>query len=409
MTITIGARFVNKARLHVPWIGRWVLIAHFDGPLPSDKVTVQWGKTALVGSIVPTKSGTVLGSSIATIVGGAGWHQEPPETWLVDTMADPTRIAQQLAQAVGETISIEAGSIRQGRAAYSRARQQASKTITDLLSPSALWWVDYDGNTQTAIDRPRQSLKSSIVLNADPTGSRATLDIEEPSEAPIGGEIADGRERFAGPRRIRELDMEADEHGVRATATFELPNTKAPRLASLVSETAQSATPEPHATWRAAAVQSVDAQRRVSLRLDTRDRELPDPVPVPAWCGVPGVSAEVYGGTRTMLAFDYHDPSAPLAALWSPHGQTGHVPKKVYHEAAEEIRFVGSSPGVVRVGALPLALAHAIDLQSLLGALQGLGAVLGGNPDPSVAAVGAALTSAVAGVTVTPTTRMEAE
>lgn len=57
--ITIGPRIVHRAKLFLPWAGRWVLRAWFTGAIPSGKVTVQWGQTKLVGSIVAERSGEV--------------------------------------------------------------------------------------------------------------------------------------------------------------------------------------------------------------------------------------------------------------------------------------------------------------------------------------------------------------
>lgn len=370
MTITLGARLVHRARLHVPWIGRWVLRVWFDGTPPSGRATVQWGNTALVGSVLPEKSGVVAGEGVATIVGGVGWHDTPPSTWLIDSMAATDRVAQQLAQAIGETLVIGAGALRPGRVAFARAEQPATSTLISLLAEGALWWVCFDGTTQAAVDRAAPAVSSSIVLEYLADERCAKVDIEEPSQAPLGGELPDAGERFAGPQRIRGLDIAADENGVEAWVSFEEPLGPAPRVASLVESLARPSSPPPHATWRAATVQSQDAQRRPSLRLEERDKELSDPLPVPSWCGVPGVSAEVFSGTRTLLAFDRADPTNPLSALWSPYGQTGHVPRKVYHEAHEDLRFVGTSAGVGRFGVVTLPVAKAQALLTYLIALE---------------------------------------
>jgi hypothetical protein len=320
--------------------------------------------------VLPTKSGAVVGEGVATIVGGAGWHETPPATWLVDAMAAPARVAQQLAQAVGETLVIAPGALRPGRAAFARAEQPASQTLISLLAEGALWWVGFDGVTQAAPDRPSPTLSADLVLEHRADERSARLDVEEPSQAPIGGQIPGAGERFSGPQRIRSLDMMADEEGVEAWVSFALPESTAPRLASLVEAVGRPSGPAPHATWRAATVQSQDAQRRASLRLEERDKELGDPLPVPSWCGVPGVSAEVFSGTRTLLAFDRADATNPLSALWSPYGQTGHVPKRVFHEAHEEIRLLGASSPAAKVlvgldvpaPPAPVALAPQIDL-----------------------------------------------
>lgn len=364
-TIAIGRRLVHRARFHGTWIGRWVLRVWFDGEPPTGKVTVHWGSTQLPGTVLQNKSGASVGEGVATIVGGAGWHNEPPATWLVNAMATPAQVAHQLAQAVGENLVVSAGALRPGRLAYARARQPASDTLRDLLADGALWWVELDGTTRAATDHPSPALSSDIVLEYDPEARVAKLDILEPSQVPIGGVIPAASERFP-ELRIYSIDIEASEEGVLTMARTEPPVADVPHVAALLQSVMAGAPVPAHATWRTATVQSQDAQRRPSLRFEERDKELADPLPVRAFCGVPGVSAEVFTGTRTLLAFDRADPTNPIAAMWSPFGEPGHVPRKVYHEAAEEIRFFIQSSGIMRVGLVTQAVALAPLLQTYL-------------------------------------------
>lgn len=366
--ITLGPRLITKAKLFVPWAGSWVLEVWFDGTPPSGKVTVQWGKTAITGTVVATKSGAVVGQGVATIVGGVGWQQSPPATWLIDTMAQPARVAQQLAVIVGETLIAAPGSIREGRAAFSRAAQPASLTLGETLAPNAFWYVDFLGTTHTALDRAVPAVDPAIVLDYDPQSRTATLAIEDPSEAPIGAAIPAAGERFPEPQRIRELTLSADENGVHAIAAFELfPGS---RLAVLLESLAQRAKPQPHTTLRVATVQSQDAQGRVALRLEDRDKKLSDPLPIPIWPGVPGTSAELYSGTRMLLAFDRADPTKPLAALFSPKGEAGHVPKKVFLEANDLIHLLGASLGVAKIGLITQPVALATSLTAYLSVVE---------------------------------------
>lgn len=138
MNIVLGTRLCHRGKIYVPWAGRPVLRVWFDGIAPSGLVTVQWGNTPIVGTVLPSKSGDVVGEGVATIVCGAGWHETPQSAWLIDTTASPARVAQQVAELVDETLVIGANSIRQGRSAYARADRPASETLLDLLAESAL-------------------------------------------------------------------------------------------------------------------------------------------------------------------------------------------------------------------------------------------------------------------------------
>jgi hypothetical protein len=406
--ITIGPRIVHRAKLFLPWVGRWVLRAWFTGTVPSGKVTVQWGQAKLVGTVVADKSGEVVGESVATIVGGIGWQNEPPAVWLVDNSASPAKVAQQLAQAVGETLEVSSGALRAGRNAYARPEATAAEILESSLVDGAPWWIGLDGKARAALDRPSPIFDPARVVEFDAEARTCTLEIDEPSNL-IGATIAASGERVPFHVRIFEAEITADETGVHCRARLEKPTSTAPTISAHLEALMRNQSPAPHATWRGATVQSQSAKREVSLRLDERDKELSDPLPVPAWCGVPGVSAEVFSGTRTMLAFDRHDPTNPFAALWSPYGQTGHVPKKVYHEANEELRFLASSAGVGKFGAATLPLVQAAEVTRLVGTLQALGASLSLSPVPEVVAVGAAITAAFLGYTVASTTKLEAQ
>jgi hypothetical protein len=214
-------------------------------------------------------------------------------------------------------------------------------------------------------------------------------------------------ERLLTDQRIREVTFEADEHGVWAWAEcggIAKPEGLQDFLEDIVAE--QTA----FSHFRGATIQDQDRFGKVSLRLEERDRELADPLPMSPWYGVPGVSADLYLGTRTMLAFDRADPSNPFAALFSPLGQTGHVPKTVRHEANEEIRFVKESTGIVRVGngaVRPVALAPPVD--STKSALTTFATALStATTVPQVAAAGLALKTALALIPSSAATKLEA-
>jgi hypothetical protein len=407
MNIVLGSRLCHRAKLYIPWAGRPVLRVWFDGLAPSGRVTVQWGNTPITGTVMPAKSGDVVGEGCATIVCGIGWHQEPPAAPLIDAAAAPIEVARQLAGLVGETLTIGLGSIREGRAAYARANRLASETLMDLLATNALWWVTLAGATHTATDRPTSSVSGDLVTFYDPESRRVKLDAEEPSLVPIGATIEAVAERFPVAQRIRELHFEANENGVETWAELAEPTRPLPKL---MEQLEPHIVERPHQYLRGATVQSQDAQGRVSLRLEERDKELADPLPVPAWCGTPGVSAEVFSGTRTLLGFDRADPTNPFAALWSPLGQAGHVPNIVRHEAFARIEMVAASAGKVHVGTptVPVALAPPVD--SIKAALVTFAAALGSATTiAQVAAAGTALGSALAAVPAIGATKLEAQ
>lgn len=127
--------------------------------------------------------------------------------------------------------------------------------------------------------------------------------------------------------------------------------------------------------------------------------------------GVPGVTSDPTPGETPIVAFVGQD-GTPYVIARAAEGMPGHVPLEVRHDATTAIRLLSktdSAGAKVYVGSTTFALARATDLQSLLTALQTLGASLALSPVPEVAAVGAALTTALQDLTVTPTAKLEAQ
>lgn len=127
--------------------------------------------------------------------------------------------------------------------------------------------------------------------------------------------------------------------------------------------------------------------------------------------GVPGVTSEPKEGEQVVVMFVGKD-EIPYVIARASEQMPGHIPKQVYHDAERAIRFVSkpaSLAGIVYVGSTTFPLARAADLQALVVALQTLGATLEASGDPSVVIVGAAITAALTGFTVTPTAKLEAE
>ncbi len=414
--VSVNGRACHRAELVIPWSGCWVLRVWLDGPPPAGRVTVAWGGSTLVGTVQADAQGSFLGEGSCVIVGGAGWSSTPRALWLQND--DPgglssAAVAQQLAREIGESLVLDSSALRPGRVAHARARQPAALTLGALLAAGAVWWVDLDGTTHAAASRPAPVLSSDVVLELDPSRRRALLDVEHPGQVPVGAVIPASGERWPATLRLRELRAEAGPEGLRFWGQFAEEPTGGPRIAALVEQLVRGAEPAPHATWRRAAVESQGPDGRVSLRLADRGGELPDPKPVPVWCGVPGVSAKVYRGAQTWLAFGSNDPTQPFAALWSPMGQGVHVPRSVAHEAVEEIRFVGNSLGLVRVGPgsapdmRPVAMAPAV--ASMRTALDTFASAVAGAADlAAVKTAAGTLHSALAAITGLAATRLEA-
>lgn len=151
---------------------------------------------------------------------------------------------------------------------------------------------------------------------------------------------------------------------------------------------------------------------RLNLQSVFAPDKAPDLAPVEVRPGVPGVTSDPTPGEDVVVAFIGDDATPCVIARASEQG-TGAIPIEVRHDATTAIRLIsrtGSSGAKVYVGAAPtFALARAADLQNLATRITSLGAALELSPDPSAAIVGAAITAAMTGYTVTPTTKLEAQ
>ncbi len=171
-----------------------------------------------------------------------------------------------------------------------------------------------------------------------------------------------------------------------------------------------AAVPElPALSFARARVVSQGIDGRVSLQMIDRGGERPDTLPVHLWCGTPGVSADVTPRQECVLAFASADASDPVAFLASPKGQPGHVPITVRHEATTEIRIVGDSAGIVRIGpgtTQKVALAPPVD--AILTALQVFaGAAKLSTTDPTLVEAATQLETTLLAVTGIAAQRLE--
>lgn len=126
--------------------------------------------------------------------------------------------------------------------------------------------------------------------------------------------------------------------------------------------------------------------------------------------GVPGVTCDPTPGETCVVMFVGKD-ELPYIIGRASEQMPGHTPIEVRHDAKTAIRLLSksaSSSAKVYVGTTTFALARAADLQSLLTALQAAVTALNASPDPSVVLVGGILQTALAGVSVSPTTKLEA-
>lgn len=127
--------------------------------------------------------------------------------------------------------------------------------------------------------------------------------------------------------------------------------------------------------------------------------------------GVPGVTSDATEGEQVIVALVGKD-RAPFVIARASDRMPGHTPSEVRHDATAAIRLVSKPASIaakVYVGSATFPLAKALEVQALLVALQGAASTMLASPDPSTIIVGGILQSALAGVLITGTTKLEAQ
>lgn len=220
--ITLDGRLCHRATLAVPWRGLWVATAALDGEVPRGRVTLKWGAAALIGTVDPGDSGVWQGEALVTLVGGAGWSTVLPPLWTQnDAGLLGSQVAQQVAAAAGEVLTAPASAFRTLGTGYVRPRRSGATTLTDVLSSTATWWVEYGGGTGAGT-RPSPSVPAGVeILELLADERWAELDAADPSLVLVGSVFAAAPPRRLVGYRIMELRAEASADGQRICAAVE--------------------------------------------------------------------------------------------------------------------------------------------------------------------------------------------
>ncbi len=436
MTILYGSHLVHRAELWAASRGRWTLeIAYSDDVIPSGRVTVTWGSATFVGTIDPEHVGYFNGEIVAKIVGGWGWSMTLPAAWYQSDNPglQGRTIATKAAEAVSEMLYAATGTgkpeenlFRPVYISYSRSKQTAGSVLKDVLKPGVAHWTDFDGSTRVGVRVAPLPAARVELLEYDAGSKWADIDADDPANL-LGATIPADPIRGTPALVITELFAWAGEEGFRYRAAVSpAQSTEPSRLAEVLRDLVRGFVPElPALELRRARVMAQASDGRVSLQQVNRAGEVADfgrdeanKGAVYLYPGVAGASVEYFNpaseapetNPEVILAFSRADWSDPIAFLAAPKGQAGHVPRKVFFEAKSEIRLVGNSDGIVRVGAAPtFALAREVDVSALLTAIRAAATTMSASAVPEVVAVGGIITSALESVTITGTTNLEAK
>jgi hypothetical protein len=214
--VTANGEPLVSVELHVPHRGAWwARIEFVDAPELEGSVELAIDELRLVGTIVSDHDGTHCGHRRALVfAGAAGWGTEvEPQHYRADTGVRAALVAEDAARTAGETLgTFEPASERLG-SHYVRQGGLARRVLEDAIG-EVLWWVDYDGVTHVAAERPEVEAEADDyrVLDYDPLERVATLEISDPRTVIVGSQLTEGLDV---PQVVRELDLKASPRGLR--------------------------------------------------------------------------------------------------------------------------------------------------------------------------------------------------
>lgn len=344
--VTANTLPLVSVELHVPHRGAWwARLEIVDATELENPVEIVIDELRLIGAVVPGRGGTHGGHRRALVfAGGAGWGTEvQPQHYRSDTGVRARLVAEDAARAAGETLGIFEPADERVGPHYVCQGGLARRVLEDAIG-DVLWWVDYDGVTHVAAERPEVETTTDThrVLDYDPLERVITLEIQDPRGVVVGSRISEGLDE---PQIVRELDLKASTRGLRMQVW-----TGAGRygLADSQAYAAQRRYSDGHlwGSWRYRATRMSDDT--IDARPVLSAHGLPDLVGVQLSPGIPGCDVVVPDGLEVLIEFVEGNRALPRVVAFAGHDQTTWTPTRVTIDADTIDLGDGATKGAAR-------------------------------------------------------------
>jgi hypothetical protein len=329
--VTINGDPAASVELHVPHRGAWWARAELvDDPELEGSVEIAIDELRLTGTTVPARGGAYGGHRrVLVFAGAAGWGAEaPPQHYRSDTGVRAVLVAEDAARVAGETLgTFEPAEERLGFH-YVRQGGLARRVLEDAIG-DVLWWVDYDGVTHVAAQRPEAEaiIDDYRVLDYDPLERVATLEIQDPRGVIVGSLLDEG---FDEAQVVRELDLHASARGLRmqvwtGAGRYGLADSQAYAVHRRYAEK------DLWGSWR------YRVTRMTGDRIDARPvlsaHGLPELVAVELSPGVPGCDVAAPEGLEVLVEFIEGSRALPRVVAFAGHDQDVWTPARLTLDA----------------------------------------------------------------------------
>lgn len=348
---TLNGHAVAELFLHAAENGPWWADVDLEraaaGLAGAVKLVIN-GKT-LAGTIAPNENGTFGQQRRCRVVAGAGgWGTAVPyKGYHNDAQVKARLVADDAARAVGEQIGTFTP--RADRLANNYARQAGAASIAlDDAAQGGVWWVDYDGRTNVATERPtvKAAIGSYEVLAFNPRTRVVELGVDGLTVG-VGSIIS---ERLDAPETIRsftlclsgrKLTMQAVCGEARQTNQLE-------RIFRAIVERIMNGFLYGKYRYR---VVSMSADGRVNVQAVAKGAGVPDLLTIEQWPGVAGAHATLTNGAIVAVEFLEGRRDLPIVSGYAGKQSSGFVPERLTFGASDpnaaiEVAYKG---GTVKV------------------------------------------------------------
>lgn len=344
---TINGVPTTRMVLRRPWSGVWSVVADLDSRVDilTGRATVQIGDVAMVGTFVPSLSGSFqLQSKVVVVGGNAGWRQSiARDHEHSDAGVRARNIITKLAGQVGETLGTVALDAVLG-ADYVRVRGPASKAMDHVCGGA--WWVDDAGVTQVGPRPEAEVVGVYEVLSYEPRWRVATVTVDRVDQVVPGSVL---RNRLDTPVVVREVEATIVDGRVRLECFGQF-GVLTSRLRRDLQAMIRHLVPElPYlgaVRYRIAKANPGDSRWWLQA---VAQGEYPDTLPISVR-GFSGVKAEHALGSVVLVQFVEGDPAQPYICAFAAPDDGGWLPTTLTLDASSEV-LVGAGLGrVLREG-----------------------------------------------------------
>lgn len=367
---TLNGYAIAELRLHAGEQGAWW--AEVDLETVAEKLVAGPAKLVINGvtlacTVEPSVGTFGQSKSCRVLAGGGGWSKAVKALGYSNDAAVKARtVAEDAARSVGETLGTFTPAKERLTANYARQAGAASIALEDAAG-GALWWVDYDGKTNVAAERPTTKAKATDyeVLAFNPRVGVVELGVTGLTIG-VGSIIS---ERLDAPETIRAFSLRLTGRKLTMTAVCgETRTTNAiETLLRRIVERVMNG--RAYGKWRYRVVR-MNGDGRVDVQAVSKSALVPDMLRLDQWPGVPGATAQLSNGAIVVVEFLDGRRDLPVISGYAGKSGASYVPVALTLGGEDDVREIACKGDTVKMLTPPAVF------QGTINALPAVGVVV---------------------------------